>query len=99
MERGQKAQSRHGKLVAHQTSELGALRKRIQTTREELKKQRQAELERCICSILLLDVANLCRLLQRFQNVKSELEAQQHMERQRALKYEEAFIIVSAYLA
>lgn len=72
MEHAQGSSTREGKLRLHQTAELGALKKRIQTTREELKKQRQNELE---------------RLLQRFQNVKAELEAQQHMERQRAIKY------------
>lgn len=48
--------------------ELLALQKRIQTGREEQKKQRQEDLE---------------RLLQRYQNVKSELEAQQNLERMR----------------
>lgn len=42
--------------------QISALRKRIQTGRDELKKQRQMELE---------------RLLQRYQNVKNELESQQ----------------------
>jgi hypothetical protein len=49
MEHSQGASSREGKLRAHQTSEVTALRKRIQTTREELKKQRQVELERFVC--------------------------------------------------
>jgi hypothetical protein len=49
-----------------------ALRKRTQTGRDELKKQRQLDLE---------------RLLQRYQNVKSELEAQQNIERIRADRY------------
>merc|ERR1712185_88069 len=49
--------------------ELIALQKRIHTGREEQKKQRQMDLE---------------RLLQRYQNVKSELEAQQNLERIRA---------------
>jgi len=48
------------------------LRKRIQTGREEQKKQRQLDLE---------------RLLQRYQNVKSELESQQNIERIRAEKF------------
>ena len=51
--------------------ELIALQKRIQTGREEQKKRRQLDLE---------------RLLQRYQNVKSELEAQQNLERMRAAK-------------
>mmetsp|Transcript_27761 Transcript_27761/g.40890 ORF Transcript_27761/g.40890 Transcript_27761/m.40890 type:complete len:266 (-) Transcript_27761:2499-3296(-) len=46
--------------------ELSALQKRIQTGREEQKKQRHVDLE---------------RLLQRYQNVKNELEAQQNLER------------------
>mmetsp|Transcript_39215 Transcript_39215/g.123704 ORF Transcript_39215/g.123704 Transcript_39215/m.123704 type:complete len:255 (+) Transcript_39215:781-1545(+) len=102
------------KFKAKQTSELGALRKRVQTVRhlllllllvvdaptlcltfcdfadtslcrlvmcidlcsvqgrEEQKKQRQLDLE---------------RLLQRYQNVKSELESQQNIERIRAEKF------------
>ena len=60
------------KFKAKQTAELGALRKRIQTGREEQKKQRQLDLE---------------RLLQRYQNVKSELESQQNIERIRAEKF------------
>ncbi|KAJ1457369.1 hypothetical protein M885DRAFT_515453 [Pelagophyceae sp. CCMP2097] len=54
----------------HQKSqELSALTKRVHTGREEQKKQRQMDLE---------------RLLQRYQNVKAELEAQQNLERGRA---------------
>ena len=60
------------KFKAKQTAELQALRKRIQTGREEQKKQRQLDLE---------------RLLQRYQNVKSELESQQNIERIRAEKF------------
>eukprot|EP00960_Hanusia_phi_P047405 758388-Hanusia_phi.AAC.6 len=60
------------KFKAKQTSELQALRKRVQTGREEQKKQRQLDLE---------------RLLQRYQNVKSELESQQNIERIRAEKF------------
>ncbi|KAJ1473049.1 hypothetical protein T484DRAFT_1637602 [Baffinella frigidus] len=60
------------KFKSKQTAELGALRKRVQTGREEQKKQRQLDLE---------------RLLQRYQNVKSELESQQNIERIRAEKY------------
>ena len=51
--------------------ELVALQKRIQTGREEQKKQRHLDLE---------------RLLQRYQNVKAELEAQQNLERVRMEK-------------
>jgi hypothetical protein len=51
--------------------ELVALQKRIQTGREEQKKQRHQDLE---------------RLLQRYQNVKAELEAQQNLERVRMEK-------------
>lgn len=53
-------------------SELVALKQRIQSGKEEQKKQRQLDLE---------------RLLQRYQNIKSELEAQQNLERIRAEKY------------
>mmetsp|Transcript_20691 Transcript_20691/g.25606 ORF Transcript_20691/g.25606 Transcript_20691/m.25606 type:complete len:260 (+) Transcript_20691:221-1000(+) len=49
--------------------ELTALQKRIQTGREEQKKQRHVDLE---------------RLLQRYQNVKNELEAQQNLEKLKA---------------
>jgi len=55
-----------------QTSELNALEKRIETARQEHKIQRKQDLE---------------RLLQRYQNVKSELEAQQNIERMRSEKY------------
>lgn len=55
-----------------QTAELKALEKRIETARQEHKIQRQQDLE---------------RLLQRYQNVKSELEAQQNIERIRSEKY------------
>ncbi len=46
--------------------ELVALKKRIQLGKAEMKRQRQAELE---------------RLLQRYQNVKRELERTQRLER------------------
>merc|ERR1711934_469095 len=55
-----------------QTSELNALEKRIETARQEHKIQRQQDLE---------------RLLQRYQNVKSELDAQQNIEKIRSEKY------------
>merc|ERR1711924_542342 len=63
--------SKEAQFRRRQTNEYSALRKRIQTGREEQKKQRQQDLE--------------C-LLQRYQNVKSELEAQQNLERIRADK-------------
>lgn len=49
-----------------QKQDLDALQKRIQSGREEQKKQRQMDLE---------------RLLQRYQNVKAELQQQQNLER------------------
>ena len=63
---------REAKFKHRQQQELLALQKRIQTGREEQKKQRQLDLE---------------RLLQRYQNVKSELEAQQNLERIRADRF------------
>ena len=60
---------REAKFKHQKQQELIALQKRIHTGREEQKKQRQMDLE---------------RLLQRYQNVKSELEAQQNLERIRA---------------
>lgn len=51
--------------------ELAALKRRIEQGREEQKRQRQMDLE---------------RLLQRYQNVKRELESQQRMERMKAEK-------------
>lgn len=51
--------------------ELAALQKRIHTGREEQKQQRHMDLE---------------RLLQRYQNVKAELEQQQNLERIRMEK-------------
>jgi len=73
--RNQKQQEmfqREAKFKHRQQQELLALQKRIQTGREEQKKQRQMDLE---------------RLLQRYQNVKSELEAQQNLERIRADRF------------
>merc|ERR1711990_353587 len=55
-----------------QQAELQALEKRIETARQEHKIQRQQDLE---------------RLLQRYQNVKSELEAQQNIEKMCSEKY------------
>ena len=64
--------SKEAQFRRRQANELLALNKRIQTGRDEQKKQRQQDLE---------------RLLQRYQNVKSELEAQQNLERIRADRY------------
>ena len=60
------------KFMQRQEQELNALRKRIQTGAEEQRHARELDLE---------------RLLQRYQNVKSELEAQQNLERIRADKF------------
>lgn len=60
--------------------ELVALQKRIQTGREEQKKQRHQDLE---------------RLLQRYQNVKAELEAQQNLERVRMEKMVQSGMLTS----
>lgn len=68
----QKNANKEQQYVVKQSQEIAALQKRIQTGRDELKKQRQIELE---------------RLLQRYQNVKNELESQQNIERLRAEKY------------
>jgi len=68
----QKNANKEQQYVVKQSQEIAALQKRIQTGRDELKKQRQLELE---------------RLLQRYQNVKNELESQQNIERLRAEKY------------
>lgn len=63
--------SKESKFKFGKQQELLALQKRIQTGREEQKKQRHLDLE---------------RLLQRYQNVKAELEAQQNLERIRMEK-------------
>lgn len=60
--------------------ELIALQKRIQSGREEQKKQRHQDLE---------------RLLQRYQNVKAELEAQQNLERVRMEKIAQTGLLAS----
>ena len=62
---------REAKFKHHKKHELIALQKRVSTGRLEQKKQRQLDLE---------------RLLQRYHNVKNELEAQQHLERIRTEK-------------
>lgn len=60
---------RESKFKHAKAQEMAALLQRVMAGREEQKKQRQMDLE---------------RLLQRYQNVKSELEAQQKLERIRA---------------
>lgn len=100
-----------------QKQDLDALMKRIQSGREEQKKQRQVDLERyvasssiscslvqiCACGIpfaqlvaclhQLTSLFSLAcfllvyRLLQRYQNVKAELQQQQNLERIRHEKF------------
>jgi len=70
-QRQQDLLGKEAKFKVAKQSELQALQKRIQTGREEQKKQRHQDLE---------------RLLQRYQNVKAELEAQQNLERIRMEK-------------
>jgi hypothetical protein len=70
-QRQQDLLGKEAKFKTAKQSELQALQKRIQTGREEQKKQRHQDLE---------------RLLQRYQNVKAELEAQQNLERIRMEK-------------
>lgn len=62
----QELYQKEAKFKRRQKQELVALQKRIQSGREEQKKQRQLDLE---------------RLLQRYQNVKAELQQQQNLER------------------
>ena len=64
--------SKEAQFRRRQTNELLALQKRIQAGRDEQKKLRQRDLE--------------C-LLQRYQNVKSELETAQNLERIRMDRY------------
>lgn len=68
------------KFKAVKQQELIALQKRIQSGREEQKKQRHQDLE---------------RLLQRYQNVKAELEAQQNLERVRMEKIVQTGILAA----
>ena len=70
-QRQQELLQKEAKFKHIKQQELVALQKRIQTGREEQKKQRHQDLE---------------RLLQRYQNVKAELEAQQNLERVRMEK-------------
>ena len=65
-QRQQDLLTKETKFKGSKQQELIALQKRIQSGREEQKKQRHQDLE---------------RLLQRYQNVKAELEAQQNLER------------------
>ena len=79
-ERERYMQQRHKKIVAaeatliqRQANEMNALRKKIETGMNERLKQREIEHN---------------KLLQRYQNVKKELENQQNLER---IKVEKAF--------
>merc|ERR1712010_145094 len=65
-----------------QQLELATLMKRIDTAEQEHKIQKQQDLE---------------RLLQRYQNVKGELEAQQNLERCRYDKYKGSSSMFSSY--
>merc|ERR1719183_1433275 len=71
-EHAHKLAAQEMQFAQRQQSELQALEKRVDTARQEHKIQRQQDLE---------------RILQRYQNVKSELEAQQNIERIRSEKY------------
>lgn len=98
-----------------QKQDLDALMKRIQSGREEQKKQRQVDLERYAASFSSYSLVQICacgisfaqlmfclhqlislfslacllvyRLLQRYQNVKAELQQQQNLERIRHEKF------------
>jgi sialic acid synthase SpsE len=70
-QRQQDLLSKESKFKQVKLQELAALQKRIHTGREEQKQQRHMDLE---------------RLLQRYQNVKAELEQQQNLERIRMEK-------------
>merc|ERR1712160_23996 len=65
-----------------QQLELATLMKRVDTAEQEHKIQRQQDLE---------------RLLQRYQNVKAELEAQQNLERCRYDKYKGTSAMFTTY--
>ncbi|CAM9914508.1 unnamed protein product [Phaeothamnion confervicola] len=67
--RQQELLQRETKFKQVKVQEMQALLKRVASGRDEQKKQRQMDLE---------------RLLQRYQNVKNELEQQQNLERMRA---------------
>lgn len=64
--REQKIASKEAQMAQKQNIELQALKKRINTSIDEQRKSRAIELE---------------RLLQRYQNIKKELESQQQLER------------------
>lgn len=68
MERDQQTSNAEIKFLHMQEQELSALRQRIQGGAEEQRKARQQDLE---------------RLLQRYNNVKAELEASQNVERRK----------------
>jgi len=63
--RDMKIKNQRNQLETKQNNELAALRKRIVTGQDEQRKARSIELE---------------RLLQKYQNVKKELDAQQQLE-------------------
>jgi len=81
-EREQQTLGTEGKLLHRQEQELKALRKRITSGAEEQRQARQQDLE---------------RLLQRYHNVKSELESQQHTERIRSSKVGSSLNILGNY--
>lgn len=94
----QEALQREATFKQRQKQDLDALAKRVQSGREEQKKQRQVDLERCVrlpplllypwcllCTLLVMLTRTLGRLLQRYQNVKAELQQQQNLER---IRYE-----------
>merc|ERR1711964_632147 len=64
--RAHKLAAAEAKFLARQNTELQALKKKIQSGADEQRKQRAIELE---------------KLLQRYQNVKKELEGYQQVER------------------
>lgn len=43
--------------------------------------------DRCVCVTYMVSFLSLCRLLQRYQNVKAELQQQQNLERIRYEKF------------
>ena len=70
--RSRKIQSLLDQFVIKQRRELAGMLKRVESGREEQRKARKVELQ---------------RLLQRYHNVKSQLESQQRIVRLRAEKY------------
>ena len=71
LEREQHMMTVHAKFTHRQEQELNALRQRVQSGAEEQRHARQVDLE---------------RLLQRYNNIKAELESQQTAERTRQRK-------------